>query len=132
MHMIQVMKSIYKLFILMWELHTHIMCGDYVNLPYIWNITPQHKFTSTWSFMCFDAGILKINGCMKPTFCIALQTNFVVICTLKCMVHRFPYYWVNHLATITDIWKVKQYLYPQYHLQMINIMELIECLWRKK
>ena len=53
--------------------------------------------------MRVEAGILKINGCMKLTLCIALETNFVIICALKCMVHRLLYYSANWLTTTIEI-----------------------------
>ena len=62
--------------------------------------------------MRVEAGFLKINGGMKSTLCIALQTNFEIICTLKCMVYCLPYYWADHLATITEIQKVKNTYTP--------------------
>ena len=70
------------------------------------------KYARPWSFMHVKAGILKINGCTKPTPHIALQTNFEIICTLKCMIHWLPYYWANQMATTTAIRKVKKYTLP--------------------
>ena len=54
------------------------------------------------------AGSLKMNECTKSTFRIAIETNFEIICTLKCMVHWLPYYQADWLATTTEIRKVKK------------------------
>ena len=45
----------------------------------------QHMRKSTSSNNTSD-------GCTKPTFCIAPQTDFEIICTLRCMLHQLPNY----------------------------------------
>ena len=63
-----------------------------IDINYEICITLPYMFASPLSFMYVKAGSLKINGCMKLTLHIALQTNFEIIYTLKCMVHQLPYY----------------------------------------
>ena len=43
---------------------------------------------------------------------MTLQTDFEIICILKYMVHRLPYYSADRLATIIEIQKLKTYLHP--------------------
>ena len=62
------------------------------NRCWIWNRTPPYKFFNLWSFALIMAGFLQINLCMKPTLRVTLQTKFQYSSTLKCIVHRLPYY----------------------------------------
>ena len=62
------------------------------NRCWIWNTTLPYKFVSPWSFVRVTAGFLQINLCTKPTLCITLQTKFQYSSTLKCIIHRLPYY----------------------------------------
>ena len=62
------------------------------NRCWIWNTTLPYKFVSPWSFVCVMADFLQINLCMKPTLRVILQTKFQYSSTLKCIIHRLPYY----------------------------------------
>ena len=59
---------------------------------WIWNTALPYKFVSPWSFILVTADFLQINLCTKPTLCVTLQTKFQYSSTLKCIVHRLPYY----------------------------------------
>ena len=65
---------------------------DSTNQCWIWNTTLPHKFISPWSFVHVTAGFLQINLCTKPTLRVTLQIEFQYSSTLKCIVHRLPYY----------------------------------------
>ena len=96
-----------------------------INQCWIWNTTLPYKFVNSWSFMHVTEGFLQINLCMKPTLRITLQTKFQYSSTLKCMVHRLPYYYSNSIAFIQniEIREVEKCLHPQCHLQSIDSTE---------
>ena len=62
------------------------------NRCWIWNTSLPYKCYNPWSFVLVTAGLLLINLCTKPTLRVTLQTKFQYSSTLKCIVHRLPYY----------------------------------------
>ena len=80
------------------------------NRCWIWNTTLPYKFVSRWSFVHVKAGFLQINLRTKPTLRVTLQTKFQYSSTLKCIVHRLPYYWLD--SFYTKHWNTKSSKIP--------------------
>ena len=62
------------------------------NWCWTWNTTLPYTFINPWLLVHVTAGFLLINLHTKPNFRITLQTKFQYSSTLKCIVHRLPYY----------------------------------------
>ena len=59
---------------------------------WIWNTTLPYKFFNSWTFALVAAGFLKIKLHTKPTLRVTLQRKLQYSSTLKCIVHRLPWY----------------------------------------
>ena len=59
----------------------------------------------------------------KLTLRVAPQTKFQYGSTLKCIVHRLSYYYLDSFYKNIEIREVQKYLHHQRHLQSIGSME---------